>query len=162
MQILFPTFFKTCAEDALSRPKASSASLDERGRFEERSRFENAIDSKGGAGFDRHNWLEERSRLRQTELARRTESAPRSRADSKNGVGFDERSPLQRAGSARGARLVSGQCLLQRAKPALARKANTSEPLPCTGMSRRAGQNKRQTSYSPAFSLWRMRMIETA
>ena len=114
MQILFPTFFKTCAEDALSRPKASSASLDERGRFEERSRFENAIDSKGGAGFDKHNWLEGWSRLRQTELTRRAESAPRSRADSKNGVGFDERSPLQRAGSARGARLVSGQCLLQR------------------------------------------------
>ncbi len=44
----------------------------------------------------------------------------------------------------------------------LAGNACSSEPLPCTGMSRRAGQNKRQASYSPAFSLWRMRMIETA
>ena len=161
MQILFPTFFKTCAEDALSRPKANSASLDEQAgskseaglRTQLTRRVEPAstdgAGSRSGAGL-------------RAQMTLRAESAPRSRADSKNGVGFDERSPLQRAESARGARLVSGQCLLQRTKPALAKKGNTNKSLPCTGMSRRAGQNKRQTSYSPAFSLWRMRMIETA
>ena len=63
MQILFPTFFKTCAEDALSRQKANSASLDERDRLEERSRFENATDSKDGAGFSEQDRLEEQGWL---------------------------------------------------------------------------------------------------